>query len=198
MDENEKLARIRLIRTRHVGPMTFSLLIQRYGSAVKAVAAIPELAARGGRKLSVVSLADAKAEIAANTSADATLIWRDSEVYPARLAQFDDAPVILSTRGNLHLLQQPIIALVGARNASINAIRHAESLARELGDAGFVVVSGMARGIDAAVHRGAMPTGTIGVIAGGIDIIYPPENRAFFSRSSMRGYCWPKCDPARR
>ena len=111
MDENEKLARIRLIPTRHIGPMTFSLLIQRYGSAVKAVASIPELAARGRRKLSVVSLADAKAEIAANTSADATLIWRDSEVYPARLAQFHDAPVILSTRGNLHLLQQPIIAL---------------------------------------------------------------------------------------
>ncbi|MDA0358558.1 MAG: hypothetical protein O2835_07200 [Proteobacteria bacterium] len=102
MDENEKLAQIRLILTRHIGPMTFSRLIQRYGSAVKAVAAITELAARGGRKLSVVSLADAKAEIAANTAADATLIWRDSEVYPARLAQFDDAPVILSTRGNLH------------------------------------------------------------------------------------------------
>ena len=111
MDENEKLARIRLIRTRQVGPMTFSLLIQRYGSAAKAVAAIPELAARGGRKLLVASLADAKAEIAANAAADATLIWRDSEVYPAHLAQFDDAPVILSTRGNLHLLQQPIIAL---------------------------------------------------------------------------------------
>ena len=187
MNENEKLARIRLIPTRHIGPMTFSLLIQRYGSAVKAVASIPELAARGGRKLSVVSLADAKAEIAANTSADATLIWRDSEVYPARLAQFHDAPVILSTRGNLHLLQQPIIALVGARNASINAIRHAESLARELGDAGFVVMSGMARGIDAAVHRGAMPTGTIGVIAGGIDIIYPPENRALFTQVVNEG-----------
>jgi len=75
-----------------------------------------------------------------------------------------------------------MIALVGARNASINAIRHAETLARELGEAGYVIVSGMARGIDAVAHRGAMPTGTVGVIAGGIDIIYPPENRALFQQ----------------
>ena len=180
MDEREKLARIRLIQTCHIGPMTFSLLIQRYGSAVAALAAIPDLAARGGRKLSIASLADAKAELAANDTAGAKLVWRDGDSYPLRLAQFDDAPVTLSARGNLHLLHQPMIALVGARNASINAIRHAESLARELGEAGYVIVSGMARGIDAAAHRGAMATGTIGVIAGGIDIIYPPENRALF------------------
>ena len=182
MDEREKLARIRLIQTRHIGPMTFSLLIQRYGSALAALAAIPDLAARGGRKLSIASLADAKAELAANDDAGARLIWRDSDSYPLRLAQFDDAPVTLSTRGNLHLLHKPMIALVGARNASINAIRHAETLARELGEAGYVIVSGMARGIDAAAHRGAMATGTVGVIAGGIDIIYPPENRALFQQ----------------
>jgi DNA processing protein len=164
MDEREKLARIRLIQTRHIGPMTFSLLIQRYGSALAALAAIPDLAARGGRKLSIASLADAKAELAANDDAGARLIWRDSDSYPLRLAQFDDAPVTLSTRGNLHLLHKPMIALVGARNASINAIRHAETLARELGEAGYVIVSGMARGIDAAAHRGAMATGTVGVI----------------------------------
>ena len=162
--------------------MTFSLLIQRYGSAVTALAAIPDLAARGGRKLSIASLADAKAELAANEAAGARLIWRDSDVYPENLAQFDDAPVTLSTRGNLHLLQQPVIALVGARNASINAVRHAETLARELGEAGYIIASGMARGIDAAAHRGAMATGTIGVIAGGIDIIYPPENRNLFAQ----------------
>ena len=164
MDEREKLARIRLIQTRHIGPMTFSLLIQRYGSALAALAAIPDLAARGGRKLSIASLANAKAELAANDDAHARLIWRDSDSYPLRLAQFDDAPVTLSTRGNLHLLHKPMIALVGARNASINAIRHAETLARELGEAGYVIVSGMARGIDAAAHRGAMATGTVGVI----------------------------------
>lgn len=164
MDEREKLARIRLIQTRHIGPMTFSLLIQRYGSALAALAAIPDLAARGGRKLSIASLAKAKAELAANDDAHARLIWRDSDSYPLRLAQFDDAPVTLSTRGNLHLLHKPMIALVGARNASINAIRHAETLARELGEAGYVIVSGMARGIDAAAHRDAMATGTVGVI----------------------------------
>ena len=144
--------------------MTFSLLIQRYGSALAALAAIPDLAARGGRKLSIASLANAKAELAANDDAGARLIWRDSDSYPLRLAQFDDAPVTLSTRGNLHLLHKPMIALVGARNASINAIRYAETLARELGEAGYVIVSGMARGIDAAAHRGAMATGTVGVI----------------------------------
>ena len=162
--------------------MTLGLLIQRYGSALAALAAIPDLAARGGRKLSIASLANAKAELAANDDAHARLIWRDSDSYPLRLAQFDDAPVTLSTRGNLHLLHKPMIALVGARNASINAIRHAETLARELGEAGYVIVSGMARGIDAAAHRGAMATGTVGVIAGGIDIIYPPENRALFQQ----------------
>ena len=182
MDEIKKLARIRLIQTRHIGPMTFSLLIQRYESALAALAAIPDLAARGGRKLSIASLADAKAELAANDEAHARPIWQDSDSYPLRLAQFDDAPVTLSTRGNLHLLHKPMIALVGARNASINAIRHAETLARELGEAGYVIVSGMARGIDAAAHRGAMATGTVGVIAGGIDIIYPPENRALFQQ----------------
>ena len=182
MDEREKLARIRLIQTRHIGPMTFSLLIQRYGSALAALAAIPDLAARGGRKLSIASLAYAKAELAANDAAGARLIWRDNDCYPLRLAQFDDAPVTLSTRGNLHLLHKPIIALVGARNASINAIRHTETLARELGKAGYVIVSGISRGIDAAAHRGAMATGTVGVIAGGIDIIYSPENRALFQQ----------------
>ena len=182
MDESEKLTRIRLIQTRHIGPMTLSLLIQRYGSALAALAAMPDLAARGGRKLSIASLADAKVELAANDQAGARLIWQDSDSYPLRLAQFDDVLVTLSTRGNLHLLNKPTIALVGARNASINAIRHAETLARELGEAGYVIMSRMARSIDAAAHRGAMATGTIGVIASGIDIIYPPKNRTRFQQ----------------
>ena len=117
MDERENLTRIRLIQTRHIGPMTFSLLIQRYGSALAALAAIPDLAARGGRKLSITSLAAAKAELAANDGAGARLIWRDRDSYPLRLAQLADAPVRLSTRGNLNLLPTPLLALVGARNA---------------------------------------------------------------------------------
>jgi DNA processing protein len=162
--------------------MTLSLLFQRYGSALAALAAMPDLAARGGRKLSITSLADAKVELAANDQAGARLIGQDSDPYPLRLAQYDDVLVTLSTRGNLHLLNKPTIALVGARNASINAIRHAETLARELGEAGYVIMSRMARGIDAAAHRGAMATGTIGVIASGIDIIYPPKNRTRFKQ----------------
>jgi len=181
MDEHEQVARVRLIRTRNIGPMTYSMLMARYGTAVAALAAIPEISARGGRKLQIASIAYAKAKISNNADLGAKLIWHDSEFFPPHLAQFDDAPACLSTQGSLHLLQRPMIAIVGARNASINAMRFAEKIAADLGDAGYVIVSGMARGIDAAAHHGAMPTGTIGVIAGGIDIIYPPENRGLYA-----------------
>lgn len=162
--------------------MTLSLLIQRYGSALAALAAMPDLAARGDANYQSQALPVPKVELAANDQAGAKLIWQDSDPYPLRLAQFDDVLVTLSTRGNLHLLNKPTIALVGARNASINAIRHAETLARDLGETGYVIMSRMARGIDAAAHRGAMVTGTIGVIASGIDIIYPPKNRTQFQQ----------------
>lgn len=187
MEERERLARIRLLRTRHVGPMTFALLLQRYGSAVKALEAVPVLAARGGRKLELASVTIAKAEIASNIAAGAEMIRRDGDGYPKRLAQFSDAPALLSACGSMHLLHRPAIAIVGARNASINAVHFTEKLATELGAAGYVIISGMARGIDAAAHRGAMATGTIGVVAGGIDIVYPPENRDLFARIKAEG-----------
>lgn len=176
MEMSEKLACIRLIRTRNIGPMTYSLLMKRYGSAHEALRAIPELARRGGRKLEPASLKLAEAEMAANEAANATLLFRGGEGYPERLDQFDDAPAIISVRGNQHLLAGPAIAMVGARNASLNALRHAEKLAGDLGKEGYVITSGLARGIDAATHRGALATGTIAVIAGGIDSCYPPEN----------------------
>jgi DNA processing protein len=120
MDMNEKLACIRLIRTRNIGPMTYHLLIWRYGSAQEALRAIPELARRGSRRLEPAGFSMAEAEMAANQAANATLLFRGGDGYPRRLDQFDDAPVILSVKGNQHLLSGPNIAMVGARNASLN------------------------------------------------------------------------------
>jgi DNA processing protein len=129
MDQAEQMARLRLIRTRNIGPMTYGLLMRRYGSATDAVAAIPAMAKRGGRHISLASLASAKAELELIDAAGAVLLWRDSEYYPDRLAQYDDAPACVTAKGNLHLLNQPMIAIVGARNASINAQRHAQKMA---------------------------------------------------------------------
>ena len=156
--------------------MTFGLLMRRYCSATDAVTAIPAMAQRSGRHISLASLASAKAELELIDAAGAILLWRDSNYYPKRLAQYDDAPACVTAKGNLHPLSQPMIAIVGARNASINAQRHVQNMAAELGQNGHIIVSGMARGIDTAAHRVAMPTSTIGVVAGGVDMIYPPEN----------------------
>ena len=196
MNKSEQIARLRLIRTRNIGPMTYSLLMRRYGSAEAAIAAIPTLAQRGGSKISLASIASVTAELESIDAADAVLLWRDSEYYPERLAQFDDAPACITARGNLHLLTQPMIAIVGARNASINAQRHAHNIASELGKHGYIIVSGIARGIDAAAHRGALDTGTIGVIAGGIDIVYPPENADLFEEVASRGLLLAEMPPA--
>ena len=176
MDREEKLACLRLIRTPNIGPMTFSLLLQRYGSAIEALRAVPELAKRGGRSLKPAGRALAEAELQANEDAGASLLFKGAGDYPARLAQFDDAPPVLSVRGSPHLLSRPSVGIVGARNASINAQRLAQSLAEDLAAEGYVIVSGLARGIDAAAHNGALAGGTVAVIACGIDIIYPPEN----------------------
>jgi len=156
MDHEEQIAHLRLIRTPNIGPMTFSLLIQRYGSAAEALRAVPELAKRGGRALKPASRSVAEAELHANAAIGATLLFKGANDYPDRLAQFDDAPAVLSTRGAAHLLNRPCVGIVGARNASINAQRFAQSLADELAGEGYVVVSGLARGIDAAAHNGAL------------------------------------------
>lgn len=187
MDYEEKIACIRLIRTRNIGPMTFRLLMQRYGTARDALEAVPKLAKRGGRNIIPASRSSAIAELKANEAANANLIFKGSDDYPARLAQYDDAPPILSVRGNIHLFHRPMIAIVGARNASINAQRHAESLAEALSNEGYVIVSGLARGIDTSVHNGALRGGTVAVIAGGIDIVYPAENKDLHQAIAEQG-----------
>ena len=196
MDREEQIACLRLIRTPNIGPMTFSLLLQRYGSAAEALRAVPDLARRGGRSLKPATRAVAETELAANKSAGARLLFKGGHDYPARLGQFDDAPPVLSAKGAVHLLGRPGVAIVGARNASINAQRLAQSLAEDLGSEGYVVISGLARGIDAAAHNGALAGGTIAVIAGGIDVV-SVEIRISANRLPRPACFLPRCRQAR-
>lgn len=185
----EKLARLRLARSENVGPITFRQLLERYGSAEAALAALPELARRGGRKrpIRITPAGAAEDEAAALEAFGAELLVLGELGYPARLAEIEDAPPAISLLGHRHVLDQPSVAMVGARNASANGRRLAERLATDLGAAGFAVASGLARGIDAAAHRGALETGTAAVVAGGLDVVYPEENRALYEEIVARG-----------
>ncbi len=185
----EKLAWLRLGRTENVGPITFFQLLQHYGSAEAALAALPELAARGGRRrrLKVMAAAAATAEVEAHERLGARLIaWIEPE-YPDALAEIPDPPPVISVLGNPHLLQRRAVAVVGARNASANGRMLARQIAAGLGGDGFCVVSGLARGIDAAAHVAATDTGTVAVFAGGIDVVYPKENQALFEKILAQG-----------
>lgn len=174
----ERLDRLRLIRTENVGPVTFRHLLARYRTAGAAIEALPDLARRGGRRrgLRIPDRAEAEQEVAAIGRAGAVLLVAGDPEYPMQLAAIDDAPPCLSVAGDPALLGRPSIAVVGARNASINGRRFATVLAKAFGEAGYVVISGLARGIDGAAHLGSLPTGTAAVLAGGVDIVYPPEH----------------------
>ncbi len=188
LSDQERLEWLRLIRSENVGPITFFHLIRYYGSAAKALVALPELARRSGRaKHRLCTVAEAERELEAlRRSGARSLAWLEPE-YPTYLAEIEDAPPLVAVRGDLALLERPIVAVVGARNASTNGCKFAETLARALGEAGRVVASGFARGIDTAAHRGAFDTGTIAAFAGGIDICYPPENRKLYDLMAERG-----------
>jgi DNA processing protein len=191
LSDAERLDWIRLIRTENVGPVTFHRLLGQYGSAKAALAALPELARRGGRvkPLTIPVKAVAEKELAAVRKGGGTLLCACEPDYPDALAAIDDAPPVLACRGHLSLLRRPCVAIVGARNASLNAKKFAENLARELSgpEHGFVVVSGLARGIDAAAHKGALGGGTIAVMAGGVDVVYPEENQALYQEIVGQG-----------
>lgn len=172
----ERLARLRLARTPRVGPATFHALLDACGSAVAGVAALPTLARRGGRQLLATSEAVVQAELGrAERLGARVIVWGEPD-YPPLLAATADAPIALTCLGDIARLSGRCVAVVGARNASVNGQRFAEGLARDLAAAGLVVVSGLARGIDTAAHRGAGPAATVGVQAGGVDVVYPPEN----------------------
>ena len=179
---------LRLIRSERVGPVTFFQLLKRFGSAAKALDALPDLARRGGRSsLKVWSADAADRELERLAQLGARLIGRFEPDYPEALAAVDDAPPLLAVRGHVELLQRRMVAIVGARNASANGMRLARQLAADLGAAGLVVVSGLARGIDAAAHRGGLATGTVAVMAGGVAVIYPAENTALFDEVVAQG-----------
>lgn len=193
MLDAEHLARIRLLRSERIGPISFAQLIVRFGTATNAIEALPDLVQRaGGRSLRIASFAQVEAEVRRVASAGARYLFADDGDYPALLSHIDNAPPVLTVRGNTQCLQRPAIAIVGARNASAAACRLARQLAGELVEAGFLVVSGLARGIDTAAHEGAMqmsgsgPAATAGVIASGIDISYPPENKGLQAQMGER------------
>ncbi len=185
----ERLDWLRLIRSERVGPVTFRQLLARFGSASAALEALPELARRGGRMraLKITPKDVAEAEMAALEALGARAVILSEPAYPAALTAIDDAPPVLGVLGHGHILERRCVALVGARNASANGRRLASRIAADLGAAGWVVASGMARGIDAAAHEGALEGGTVAAVAGGLDVIYPRENAALYDSIKAAG-----------
>ncbi|MFN4087919.1 MAG: DNA-processing protein DprA [Alphaproteobacteria bacterium] len=186
LGEDERLDRLRLARADQVGPVTFLRLLDRFGSAGAALAELPGLATPG-RPSRIPSREDAAREHAAAERLGARLIAFGERDYPAPLAATADPPPVLTVLGDPRLLHGPCVAMVGARNASVAGQRFAERMAADLGGHGFVVVSGLARGIDSAAHAGSLETGTVAVVAGGVDVVFPPENAALYRRIAEKG-----------
>jgi DNA processing protein len=195
--------RLRLVRSPGIGPVTYRQLIARFGGAAAALAAVPDLARRGGGKTPQLQpRADAEREIAKVDKFGARYVALGQGLYPRLLAELEDAPPLLIAKGDLNLLDRMAVAIVGARNASAAACRFARGLAHDLGQRDLVVVSGLARGIDSAAHDGALGSGTIGVVAGGVDVFYPPENeerqRAMYERGLVIAEMPPGTEPRAR
>ncbi|MBM3565552.1 MAG: DNA-protecting protein DprA [Alphaproteobacteria bacterium] len=188
LSAGEKLAWLRLIRSERVGPITFFRLLERFGDAKAALDFVPELARRGGGAApAICSRAEAEAEMEALAKVGAALVAYGEPAYPPLLARIEDPPPLLAVLGHANLLGKKAVAVVGARNATLGGRRFARTLAADLGRAGYMVVSGMARGIDAAAHDGALDSGTVAVLAGGVDVPYPPENAALYEKIRETG-----------
>ena len=200
LKQTERLAWLRLIRSENVGPIIFRQLLARYGKAEAALAALPELARRGGRRrpIRICTRAAAEDELASLDSLGARLVALCEPDYPAALAAVEDAPPVIAMLGHPHLARLPAVAVVGARNASANGRRLAESLARDLAAAGYLVASGLARGIDAAAHRGALDKATAAVVAGGVDVVYPQENLELYEAIKAQGLIIAELTPGTR
>ena len=186
LSQDEAFARIRLLRSPNIGPVSYAMLLQRFGGAVQALEALPDLGPRGGRQYRATAAEAVEREVEAVRKAGAKYLFHDQPDYPALLGQLDSAPPILIWRGDLALAARPCVAMVGARNASAAAVKLARDFASGLAEAGFTVVSGLARGIDGAAHEGAFPH-TVGVIASGIDIAYPPQHADLQERIASEG-----------
>jgi DNA processing protein len=177
LGEAQRLAWLRLIRSENVGPRTFRDLVNHFGGAQAAIDALPELAARGGaRKVRICSVAEAEREMEALTRLGGRFVAQGEADFPVALAAADGAPPLIAVIGGADVVRRPALGIVGARNASGAGRTFAERLARAAGEAGYGVVSGLARGIDAAAHSGSLATGTVAIYAGGLDKVYPPEH----------------------
>jgi DNA processing protein len=188
LTDDERLARLRLARTETIGPAAFRQLLARYSSAARAIEALPELARRGGRDrpLRICTRAEAERERDGLARLGGVLVFPGEPSYPEALAALDGAPMVLSALGDVSLLCRQAVAVVGARNASTAGRGFARRIAGDLVAAGLVVVSGLARGIDAAAHAGALEA-TVAVVAGGVDVIYPKENTELYGAIRERG-----------
>ena len=189
LSDRQRLAWLRLIRTPNVGPASFRELINRFGSAEAALEMLPELMISGGasRIVRIPSVAQAEAELDAARRAGARFVGIGEADYPSLLKTMDNPPPLLAVKGEAAVFRLPAVAIVGARNASLAGIKMARMLAAELGRDGYAIVSGLARGIDTAAHQGSLSTGTVGVLAGGLDVPYPPENAGLCDEIAERG-----------
>ncbi|MEQ1694434.1 MAG: DNA-processing protein DprA [Hyphomicrobiaceae bacterium] len=189
LDDTSRLACLRLIRSENVGPVTFRELINHFGGAQSALDALPELSRRAGRGKPLKLFAEglAERELEAATKACSVPIFTIEPGYPTALAQLDHPPPMIYARGNPSLLANDMVAIVGSRLASAAGIKLTRQFAAELGQARLVIASGLARGIDGAAHEMALPTGTVAVVAGGVDIVYPPEHAKLYGEITERG-----------
>ncbi|MER8527998.1 MULTISPECIES: DNA-processing protein DprA [unclassified Mesorhizobium] len=189
LSDRQRLSWLRLIRTPNVGPASFRDLINRFGSAEAALSMLPELMISGGAKkiVRIPSIAETEAELETARRAGARFVGIGEADYPPLMKSMDHPPPLLAVRGNSAVFRLPAVAIVGARNASLAGIKMARMLAADLGRDGYGIVSGLARGIDTAAHQGSLATGTIGVLAGGLDLPYPPENAGLCDEIAERG-----------
>ena len=189
LDDEQRLACLRLARSQNVGSVTFCELINQFGGAQQALDALPELARNGGRRarISICSQADAEVELEAATSCGARPLFTIEPGYPRAVALIDAPPPLIYVRGRDDLLQKPAVAIVGSRLASAAGLKLAAKFAHELGQAGLTICSGLARGIDGEAHRASLDSGTIAVVAGGVDIVYPPEHADLHQEIAEKG-----------
>jgi DNA processing protein len=189
LSDRQRLSWLRLIRTQNVGPASFRELINRFGSAETALEMLPELMISGGARkiVRIPSIAEAEAELEAASGNGARFVGIGEADYPPMLKNMDNPPPLIAMKGEAAVFRLPAVAIVGARNASLAGIKMARMLAADLGRDGYAIVSGLARGIDTAAHQGSLSTGTIGVLAGGLDVPYPPENAGLCDDIAERG-----------
>ena len=178
--DKDKLFWLRLIRSEKVGPITFWQLLNRYGTAEQALSALSSLIKQGNHKYRLATETEAEKEFKAHQKGGFTLLPAYDPTFPQMLRALPDCPPFISVYGQVDILNQPTLGIVGARNSSLNGRQFAERLAVDLGKAGWKIASGLARGIDKFAHQGALPYGTIAVVAGGVDIIYPPEHKDLY------------------